>query len=227
MNSFKNLTLGLSILTMLGCATDQAAKVREARPLTVGFIGASYRPSDKVGLNLSVGLPGAKESFKIDKDEKVKTSFENCDSECKDTKNQERDIESTEHAKVDLALHYYIWDTSAFFLGGGVEYRKQRTEFGSATTRDTPSNPQYTNVSFDDELLSIGPSFGWDWIWENGFSISADFGPRWAVQKQRKFREDGSHAQVNEERRDAILRRLDQSKGLEIIRGRGVIGYSF
>ncbi len=68
-----------------------------------------------------------------------------------------------------------------------VERKKGAFEFESPNRWQLAVEPSYANIQVDDQVISVGPSLGWDWIWPNGISALFDVGPRWEVSKSRSL----------------------------------------
>lgn len=220
--------LGLRIIVMiivwatLGCATDQAAKQRADKPATVGIWGGAYRPSAIFGLVTDVSGAIMPETRRNHVDE---------EGTIKDGKNDEKNaqnIKTRESQKIDLGVHIYPSQKSAFFFGIAANKRKQQTDFDSPNVGSSLANPSYSNIQVSDDVIAIGPAVGWDWIWPNGVSFLMDLGPRWDVTRSRNMNEpDSESSQVDTTQRDKLLKKLDNRSGGMLIEPRAILGFSF
>ena len=215
----------LLILTMSGCATDQAAKVRSSRPITVGLWGGAIRPTSSAALVTDVA--GLVTKDKVNFTPTDDKTDENTTSTV--TQTTPTQPVTTTTSKADLGLHMYVGERSAFFWGLGVQYQRRQTQFASSTAATSLTNPVYADIVVDDKLTAVGPSVGWDWIWQNGISLFVDVGHRFVVSRQRSITNDGSGSNVNAQERDVTLAKADKyNSGLTLAPDlRMIIGYSF
>lgn len=217
-----SIALGLGLL-MSGCATDQAAKVRSDKPATVGIWGAAYRPTANVGVvgNLS-GLVSAETNHQhVDETGEIKSE--------KSDEPGAQNIKSRGSQKVDLGLHLYPSQKSAFFFGIAANKRKNQTEFETPNEGSSLASPSFSNVQVSDDIIAVGPSVGWDWIWTNGVSLLVDVGPRWDVSRKREVTDDSTQSnKVDVDQRDKLLKKIDNSSGLgTLLYPQLILGYSF
>lgn len=220
----KTVRLPASILASVicsllsSCATDQAAKMRSSRPVTVGAWGAAYRPSAKAGvvsdLNGAVSSTNRSSTLNSEKDNTTSTTAD---------KSYETSTRS-----YDVGLHFYPWDKSAFFYGLGASYMNRTMSYSSQTISSSLTDQLYTQVSLNDKIYGAGPSIGWDWICENGFSVFTDLGSRIAVSKKRSYLDDGATDGVNTQSRDDKQAKIDkEASGSLLLSARMIVGYSF
>lgn len=205
------------------CATDQAAKVRNDKPATVGIWGGAYRPNGNVGV--VTDLAGA-----VTHETDYKHVDENGDIKQKrGDKPVSQNIRTRNSQKIDLAVHVYPSAKSAFFYGIGASKRKQTSDIDSPNMGSSLASPSYSNVQVSDDIVAVGPSIGWDWIWPNGVTLLMDLGPRWDVSKSRKISNpDGeSAAKLDVEARDKLLKKIDNDSGVSLIQPKLILGYSF
>lgn len=206
------------VIALSGCCTDQAAKVRADRHTTVGLVGVAYRPSANAGvvadLNGALGATKIESSLKPDKTASAAAT-------------EERKF-NTASRRFDLGMHLYPFPKSAFFYGAGAEYLDRTTNFNSPTYSSSLASPETTAVSFNDKVISVGPSVGWDWIWENGFSFFADLGGRIPVSRKHTVLDDGTDGNVNISDRDETQSKINkQINGAMSISAHLMLGYSF
>lgn len=207
-----------SAFSLSGCCTDQAAKVRAARPATVGAWGVAYRPTSNAGV--VADLNGA--MGRVTSETKLKS-----DPTSSTTSTEDRKFTTTSR-RYDLGAHFYPSQKSAFYYGFGGEYLDRTTNFASFTTTSSLANPETTPVVFNDKVVSVGPSVGWDWIWENGVSVLMDMGSRITVSRNRTIVDDGTDGNVSTADRDATQSKIDKDiNGLKLLSARLILGYSF
>ena len=209
--------LGLFLLTT-HCATDQAHQVREKRPVTVGFVGAAYRPIGN--LSLVAAYDGSNVNHYVD----------NTRQKVRVTKVDDTYTLKINHREARLigALHLYPSKTSAFFVGVSGEKTSKTLTWDEETTSSAGGAPLYTSVKMKGQDNLVGLVLGWDWIWNNGFSLFLDIGPRWVSSTHATYADDGSAKGVDTEKRDATEATLLKYEKSEMRFGSGVIaGYSF
>ena len=227
--NFISKRCAIAITTLIpafsSCATDQAAKVRQSRPITLGVWGGAYRPNGNAGFVSDVSGLVSKETSKFnpadDKQNKDASSTTQTATE-----NQEI---TTSNTHVDVGLHLYPSQRSAFFYGFGAGYERRQTQFTSNTNSSTLTNPIRTDILVEDKLALIGPSIGFDWIWQNGISLLFDIGHRFVVSRQRSITDDGTDSDVNKQERDKTLAEADKHNGSKQLApsARVIVGYSF
>ena len=140
---------------------------------------------------------------------------------------EERDVTVANLGGLGLFYHYYPWETSAFFLGGAASWESSKVKFEERTREYTATSKECVEVGFRKKSLRIGAVVGWFWIWENGFSLLLDLGPRIRVQHYRSFTDNGESDNVDQSRRDDFV---DQINGLSVFLGgipSRMLGYSF
>ncbi len=100
----------MAIVLQNQCATDQAASLRDDKSVTIGLLGAAYRPTDSFTVSVDAAFGG-------DKVVKLLPLM---------MISQDRDIKYKGTA-VDLSLLFHPFDTSAFFIGlGGADVARVR-----------------------------------------------------------------------------------------------------
>lgn len=209
----KIVLLAFAAMTLPSCATDEASKLREEKPFTAGLTGVQYRPNKNLGVGIGTSL-GVTER-------RLCASFFCSSSE------QDKGLEFTSGKKVEgnstywdigTYANYFIWDTSAFFVGGGLTYRTTDVD---ATIKVTKENASYKSTS-----VFLRPALGWNWIWTPGFSLFLDFGFGVRVSHSRTFDESNPSSDVKDAAKyidDTIFSNLSTPVG----GGSGMIGWSF
>jgi len=214
--------VALSLLTaavvLPGCAPSRAKMVREQRNVTIGLLGASYRPTGNVGVGVAGGA--AKEDIEIDREKKSYATNKSEDANVREMK------EST--TTVSPFVHFYPWETSAFFWGAGVNFTKNRYLFDEEKDGSTALAPTFTEVNYESSTTDLHVPLGWHWIWENGMTLMFDFGPSTTVAYSGRYIDDGGQDGVNAVERDRSIEALDRAKkgGLRFA-GSSIVGYSF
>ncbi len=217
----KLMIFGAAISLLGSCATDQAAKVRNDRSSTVGIWGAAYRPTGSVGVVADLQGMVSKNSSRshIDESGEVQSGRAKLDNL--------QEVKSTDSRGVDIGVHVYPSQKSAFFYGLGVERKKRTVMFESHNVGSSLVDPSFSNVEVSDQTISVGPSVGYDWIWPNGMSALLDIGPRWEVSKSRSVSQDVSEREIDATRRDLAIKKIDESRGLSLLSPRLIVGYSW
>ena len=208
------------------CAPERAAAVRQDKALTLGLPGASFRPNGKISIGSTIGYAN-KAKTTIDNTENgmgaiVITPSKDDDAAAED----EREL-YTSYLNVSPFVHYYPWDSSAFFFGGAVSYNKTSYRFAEERMESTSLAPSYTDVSYDSTSMYVGAPVGWAWIWESGFSLTLDFGPRFRVNRNQAMKEDGEADGVNRQTRDKTIETIDSLESPIALGGSGIVGWSF
>jgi len=212
--------LGLLLTASLtqGCAPSRAKIVREQRNTTIGLLGASYRPNGNIGVGISAS--GAKDEVEVDREKK---SYANSKS---DDANVQMIAETS--SMVSPFVHYYPWDTSAFFVGAGANFTKSRYQYEAEKEGSTTLAPAYTEVNYEVSATDLHMPLGWNWIWENGITLMLDFGPSTTVAYAGRYSNDGGDGGVNATQRDESIAALDSAKKGAVRFSLGsIIGYSF
>ncbi len=193
-----------SSILLQNCAPTQAFKIREDRPVTLGLVAAMVRPNGNHSLGLSYG------ANKTSSEEDIKG---NKVAGLVSTPSTEATLkETSEGSHIALNYHYYPWQTSAFFIGMGVE--GHRNKYTNKLISGTDANQADELVEINNSTsTSVSIPMGWAWIWGNGFTFVLDLGPRLKVSE--KFKEEAGPLQD--------LR----NKGNLTIGGGAVLGYSF
>lgn len=222
-----SVVLTLAGMNGVGCAPQRANAVRDDKPLTVGLVGVSYRPTGKIGLGTTYAGSG-------ETNEKMSESSSgaggiisfNSKPDENETSYKERDVK-TSYSVISPFAHYYPIDTSAFFVGVGASILSARSKFDEHTTGSTSLAPEYTEVEYKTNATYVSVPVGWAWIWESGFSLSLDFGPRFRVNASSSYGNDGSAGSVAADKRDASKEYLDNRVPVMAIGGNSIIGWSF
>ena len=68
---------------------------------------------------------------------------------------------------------------------------------------------------------------GFAWIWESGFSLTLDVGPRARVSRTAEVTRDGHDEGVSAKERSSTLNTLDSLEPRITYGGAGIIGWSF
>jgi hypothetical protein len=210
--------LVLVVIGLPGCAPSRAKMVREQRNTTIGLLGASYRPTGNVGIGVAGGA--AKNDIEIDREKKSYASNKTEDANIREMKETS--------TTVSPFVHFYPWETSAFFWGAGVNFTKNRFQFDEEKEGSTSLAPAFTGVTYESTATDIHVPLGWHWIWENGVTVMLDFGPSATVAYSGRYTNDGGDDGVNAAQRDQSVEALDRAKkgGLRFA-GSSIIGYSF
>ena len=216
--SLATIALFFISLQSSGCAPSRAKMVREQRNTTIGLLGASYRPNGNIGVGVAAGA--SKDNVEIDREKK---SYATKSTDDIDTRKM-AETSST----VSPFVHYYPWETSAFFTGVGANIIKRTYSFDEEKDGSTTLAPSYTEVQYNVSATELHAPLGWNWIWENGITLMLDFGPSMTVAYSGKYADDGSGNGVNSGARDQSVSALDRAKrgGLRFA-GASLIGYSF
>ncbi len=182
------------------CAPERAEALRAEKSLTLGVYGASYRPTPKVGIG-ATGNYANREKTTVNTQERGIATITKQYSISPNTYESNREIEVT-HWRFDPFVQYFPWSTSAFFLGVAGRFDRATYRFDEETQGSTSLAPAYTDVTYDVDSVYVGVPAGWAWIWESGFSLGMDFGPRFRVQTAVDYRNDGTSGGVNSDKRD-------------------------
>jgi hypothetical protein len=220
----KNILAALNafaLINLASCATDQAAKMRGSKPASVGVWGGAYRPTANTGIVADAAGLVSRESHRnhVDETGNIKAG--------KGDGFRPQNIKTTESQKIDVGLHFYPMPTSAFHYGFGLERKNKTTNFDAHTSDSSLVEPKYANVETMDQIISVGPTVGWDWIWPNGITVMTDIGPRWQISKSRKFTSSGESENVNVMERDKLIKKFDNVTGFQLLDPKLIVGYSF
>lgn len=208
------------------CAPERAEAIREDKSLTLGLPGASYRPTGKLGVGVT-GSYGHREKMTVNTKERGVTALAvNFDTNRPSTLEGDKEIDAS-HTTINPFVQYFPWSTSAFFVGVGGSFYHATYRFEEETEGSTNLAPSYTGVSYDINSTYIGVPAGWAWIWESGFSLGLDFGPRFRVNRDIAYRNDGASSGVNRGKRDETVATIDSLERPVNWGGTGIIGWSF
>jgi hypothetical protein len=192
----------LAAIVQTSCATDKAAKVRADRPVSVGLLGVGVRPAPGIGVMVHGSFSddgGGGYSSVNDK--------------------TERRLSYAGH-RISGEVQYFLWDTSAFHIGAGLEAGSGKVAFDAKQS----NSDALTRVKYARESRSIYAPIGWFWIWESGASLGLNFGPSWRFYSRQSLVNDGG-ANVDVNDRDKVI---NHSPSFNVIQGGQVfIGYSF
>lgn len=214
------LTTLVAVVGFTSCATDSAQKMRTDKSTTVGIWGGAYRPNGKVGVVADVSGMVSRSST----DQHVSEKGEVETGKSKQSNLQE--IKTVESHKFDVGLHLYPFAKSAFFYGLGFQRKTRETRFDGENVGSSLTTPSFSNVEMSDDITSVGPSVGWDWIWTNGITLLLDVGPRIEASKSRNVKTQDS-SQIDTSRRDKMIKKIDNSRGFSLFEPRLILGYSF
>lgn len=215
---FRQVFLGLALVLLAGsCASDQAASLREAKPNQLGI--ANYGYLRRLSSNQAAGLTfdaGSGQAFYM------KAATE--DGEWLTSEDEGKDPKIS-HFNVNFFAHHYPWETSAFFVGLGYAYKEQDFSFKEPLSEDAT---QKIKIKYTDMASYVGVPLGWAWVWDRGFSLTLDFGPRWRVSHRRHIEESGMD-QVNLTSRDDTMDELEETYigRSELGGGTMLLGFSF
>jgi len=220
------LFAGLAVTALpLACAPEHAAKVRADKSLTLGAFGAAYRPNGKFGFGATVGT--GTETKTVDPTKS--------DGDVVVTKKVDADLYNYRNVKTSATginpfVHYYPWETSAFFVGAAASIYTAKYSFHEETSGSTSLLPSYTDVDYNQNATYVGVPLGWAWIWESGFSLTLDFGPRTRVAATGHYSKDGTDDGVDVAKRDLTTKAIDKL-GTGILfggpTGNLLVGWSF
>jgi hypothetical protein len=223
-----SVVLTLAGFNGVGCAPQRANALRDDKPLTVGLVGVSYRPNGRIGI-------GTTYSGSAETNEKMSESSSGASGIIsisgkpaeKEPAFAERDVTSS-YSVFSPFAHYYPIDTSAFFVGIGASIMSSRSKYNEETTGHTALAPEYTEIDVKRNATYLAVPVGWAWIWESGFSLSLDFGPRFRVSSSSSYGNDGSAGSVAVDKRDTTKEYLDNREPVMAVGGANtIIGWSF
>jgi hypothetical protein len=209
---------------LVNCAPERARAVREDKSLTLGLPGVTYRPHGKIGVGVTMaGISEAK--TKIDtQDSGIKSSIVSSDDKS-DHPDAIRDVKQS-NVDVNPYVQFFPFDTSAFFIGLQGTYQRAWYEFEEERSDSTSLAPTYTDVKYRTKSNYLGVQAGWAWIWESGFSMGVQAGPRVRVSHQGEYANEGDD--VNTDKRDKTVETIDSlEQGVRLSTGLGIIGWSF
>lgn len=221
------LVLGISGIILTSCATDKAGQLRQDRPITLGYLGGSYRLQHNIDVGATIDI-GSKLDFVYDKDKEnvYLGAFSNLAiGPEKDDSLTIRNVEYKTKPSLNIFARYYIWDQSAFFVGGAYTYKQEVFKYNTLQTGETTYSNKVVKIedSFNDHLLSI--PVGWAWIWENGFSLGISTGPAIRIKGSTTTSASSDYNESDAKWvQDRHTRETFQFLGAESV---GVIGYSF
>ena len=212
-----------AIGVQVGCAPNNARAIREDRSFTLGLPGVAYRPNGSVALGTTIGSSKDKQKLNTAED-----GIEAVTNKASDENKVafEREVEGRSFT-VSPFFHYYPWDDSAFFIGLGGSYTSTKYTYAEETEGSTALAPTFTEVAYNSNTSYVGAPIGWAWIWENGITVSLDFGPRVLVSQSGSYKNDGLAGEVNEEKRDRTTEVIESVESPVTFGGSGIIGYSF
>ncbi len=193
--------LFLVIILFSNCATDQAAKVRNDRKFSLGYLGAAVRPWQNFGLSIDGRAAPANLGISGD----------------------DRDI-TVKGSSINLRTEKFIWDSSAFYVGAGFGRSTGKMTFQAAQTGGVSEKIDVTYAQTVDRFIV---PVGWFWIWNNGFTIQIDFGPSWVTKTTSGYANDGG-ATVDKIDRDTFITNYEsKNNGNFLLLPSFFIGYSF
>ncbi len=209
-------------LSFFACAPSNAAAIRKDRSLTLGLPGASYRPSGQI----AVGATGGYTSEQKTTVDNNKTGFASVVSNKDENPDSQRELVMSSYS-INPFLQYFLWDTSAFFIGAAASFNRANYQFDEQTVDSTSLNPQYGEVNYETKSTYVGVPIGWAWIWTPGFSLTLDFGPRARISRSTTVTQDGSSKNVSSNERDKTIDTIDSLEPRYTLGGSGIIGWSF
>lgn len=188
-------------LAFTGCATSQAGKMRQAKPVTIGAnfnsnVIAEYRPSKNLGVD-AVYMPG---TLGVESDISVTSLIEGA----------VRDLKEEKPVSIYAGLSYYPWDSSAFRLGlGGSQQQSNVKFFALNKTVDSPLIPVEYKVNYTYGTVSAG----WNWVFESlwGFTFGFDFAVHNRVAASSTLVTNGGDS-VDTTDRDDYFKAYDKSR---------------
>ncbi len=215
----------VAALSTFACAPEHASKVRQDKSLTLGLPGVSYRPNGKIGVGVTAGA-ASNQKQTVDNS---KTGLSSVIGSSNDANSDEADQRQVVSSFVQISpfVQYFPWDTSAFFVGVGGTYYRGSYKFNEEKVDSTSLNPQFAEVDYQTRSNYIGVPLGWAWIWESGFSLTLDFGPRARVSRSAELTKDGKDEGVSSSERDKTVSTIDSLEPKYTYGGSGIIGWSF
>lgn len=227
------LLASVAIVPMItsSCATNNSAKVRAQRPITVGLstggIGGMYRPNDTFAFGATTGgTSGEAETLTIYSPANRKALGA-----------EEFGILESQTSSTNIYAHYYPWKDSAFYMG--LRIKQQEATFVYEVDSSS-SSLGFTgeDISLPDDMLSnaergatnlagyqtpvslatsstqIKIPIGWSWIWENGISFMLELGgPVIGFTQNSTYNIDGEAEGVNTTKRDILATELIDTVG--------------
>jgi hypothetical protein len=204
-------------VTLVSCATDQAAKMRTDKKTTVGVVGlglgalVEYRPSAGYGVDLafqngSLGLPGRFTFASLFED-------------------SIRELDETDLKTYTLAGTFYPWQNSAFRVGAGLTSTTGNLKF-DAFAVDENSASQKVKYSYSSNYLVI--PVGWNWIFESlgGFTYGLSYDLMFEISNSTSMK-DGGTAAIDTADRDAYLNEYKNDRKRRVGGMLSHIGWSF
>lgn len=201
------------VVSATSCAPTMAGKIRENDPVTLGAWGAQYRPAKNLGLSF-VSSSQTNDSLGT----KNKSYAHGEDILDKKARREGRDL--------FYSVLWYPFESSAFFVGGGVMSRRVTTYFNEKTQ----SGDGEVSVRAEDSGIAMGVPVGFTWIWQSGATFHMDIGPHFYLSKTRRYTsgEDGSG--VDESARDETMRWINSQHIYDNEKVRAtnfILGFSF
>lgn len=239
MNHLLYVYLVLCGVLSYGCATNQSAKVRGQRPVTIGLgtsgMGAMYRPTDSLAVGAASGGSSSSST------DLAITSASNQKALGVDTYT----IDESQTNVTTVYGHYFPWNDSAFYMGLSVKQQQDSFIYQVAGESGFSAAPQKTGgnldgaatnlssplaqVSLDTSSVQIKLPVGWSWIWQNGISLMLELGgPVIYFDQRSDYSLDGKSENVDEKKRDIITSVVVDDVGKDsAISPLLNIGYSF
>jgi hypothetical protein len=219
----RSLLLVISVSGLFACAPSNARQVRQDLALTVGYPGASYHPGGTFALGATGNyVPNQKTTV-----DNSKTGMDSVISAKKDENPEDkREVVSTSYW-ISPFVQYFPFDSSAFFVGAAATINRSYYKFEEETVDSTTLNPQYGEVNYETKSTYVGVPIGFAWIWESGFSLTLDVGPRARVARTSEVSADGSSSYVSSKERDKTIETIDSLEPRYSWGGSGLIGWSF
>lgn len=212
----------LLLQVVVNCAPERAEAIRTDRSLTLGLPGASVRLNGSIDVG-ATGLYIPKTTSTMETDD---TGFGLTASGNEDERTREREV-SIQSKSMTGFMRYYPVQTSAFFIGLAFSRQIDRVGFDELTADSTGEDQTFTNVEYEYETTHLGLPIGWAWIWESGFSLGLDLGPKVRISDSRRYTNEGDTA-VNESERDETIEAIEKfDSKISFGNATGILGYSF
>ena len=174
------------------CAPRHAHQLRLDNPVTLGYLGGMYRPNATQTLGmLAEERRGTEVSFAEDTQVRV---------------------DAYRSQQLSVVYHWHPSKVSAFFVGGSLDMGRHVYEASDLVWNTARGQFQTVfQTSWRSVSLTLGVPVGFTWIWNSGFTMSLDIGPR------LKFYERSNGQAYSHAERDRFAR----------WGGIGLLGYSF
>ena len=189
------------LLSFSNCATDQAAKVRSDRPFTLGYLGAAVRQTQNLGISVH-GTTGPASGFFSGDDRSISLKGRN----------------------INLRTEFFIWDSSAFYVGIGYSRSWGKMTFDANQIGSTTNK---TSVTYSQTIDRTIIPVGWFWIWNNGITFQLDFGPSFVSKTVSGYSDDGGTNVDTTDRNNFIADYEGKNGAHFMLLPNFLLGYSF